>query len=118
MGDCFGIQGAVGLSFFKLITWVSCLWLIFNLVSDRKLFQPHRSKTFAPGEAQTHSLQIMRLTRCLLRYGGLMKFNRVVGLTKRQELLMPEWVSLQSSFEYENVPVNVVKLQMVKDAKA
>ena len=25
----------------------------------------------APGEARTHGLQIMRLTRCLLRYGGL-----------------------------------------------
>ena len=24
-----------------------------------------------PGEARTHGLQIMRLTRCLLRYGGL-----------------------------------------------
>ena len=28
-------------------------------------------KTAAPGEARTHSLQIMRLTRCLLCYGGL-----------------------------------------------
>ena len=26
---------------------------------------------FAPGEARTHGLQIMRLTRCLLRYRGL-----------------------------------------------
>ena len=32
-------------------------------------------KSFAPGEARTHGLQIMRLTRCLLRYGGT-----VVGL--------------------------------------
>ena len=47
-----------------------------------------------------------------------MKSIRVDGLIIRQELLMPEWVSLQSSFEYENVPVNVVKLQMVKDTKA
>ena len=30
-----------------------------------------RIKRFAPGEARTHGLQIMRLTRCLLRYGGL-----------------------------------------------
>ena len=30
-------------------------------------------KRFAPGEARTHGLQIMRLTRCLLRYGGLVK---------------------------------------------
>jgi hypothetical protein len=28
------------------------------------------SKKSAPGEARTHGLQIMRLTRCLLRYGG------------------------------------------------
>ena len=28
-------------------------------------------KHFAPGEARTHGLQIMRLTRCLLRYGGI-----------------------------------------------
>ena len=27
-------------------------------------------KSIAPGEARTHGLQIMRLTRCLLRYGG------------------------------------------------
>ena len=27
-------------------------------------------KISAPGEARTHGLQIMRLTRCLLRYGG------------------------------------------------
>ena len=27
-------------------------------------------KSDAPGEARTHGLQIMRLTRCLLRYGG------------------------------------------------
>ncbi len=27
-------------------------------------------KRFAPGEARTHGLQIMRLTRCLLRYRG------------------------------------------------
>ncbi len=28
-------------------------------------------KKIAPGEARTHGLQIMRLTRCLLRYRGL-----------------------------------------------
>ena len=32
-------------------------------------------KSFAPGEARTHGLQIMRLTRCLLRYGGLVNIN-------------------------------------------
>ena len=29
----------------------------------------------APGEARTHGLQIMRLTRCLLRYGGLVAYK-------------------------------------------
>ena len=29
-----------------------------------------KTKGSAPGEARTHGLQIMRLTRCLLRYGG------------------------------------------------
>ena len=32
---------------------------------------PRKSEA-APGEARTHGLQIMRLTRCLLRYGGLL----------------------------------------------
>ena len=31
---------------------------------------------YAPGEARTHGLQIMRLTRCLLRYGGLVVWTR------------------------------------------
>ena len=31
----------------------------------------HPKNCLAPGEARTHGLQIMRLTRCLLRYGGL-----------------------------------------------
>ena len=33
-------------------------------------FTPLTAKRDAPGEARTHGLQIMRLTRCLLRYGG------------------------------------------------
>ena len=32
----------------------------------------HSQKEIAPGEARTHGLQIMRLTRCLLHYGGVM----------------------------------------------
>ena len=35
----------------------------------------------APGEARTHGLQIMRLTRCLLRYGGML-FTQVKLLVK------------------------------------
>ena len=34
---------------------------------------PHQKKAYAPGEARTHGLQIMRLTRCLLRYRGWLK---------------------------------------------
>ena len=38
----------------------------------------------APGEARTHGLQIMRLTRCLLRYGGEVIGNKkkLVGTEK------------------------------------
>ena len=36
-------------------------------------------KSNAPGEARTHGLQIMRLTRCLLRYGGLVKVIVNIG---------------------------------------
>ena len=34
-------------------------------------------KRIAPGEARTHGLQIMRLTRCLLRYGGILPSKRM-----------------------------------------
>ena len=48
--------------------------ICFKLLSKRsKKCQMQFSfghKTAAPGEARTHGLQIMRLTRCLLRYGG------------------------------------------------
>ena len=51
MGDRLGIHGAVDI-------------LLLNERSKTKI------KSVAPGEARTHGLQIMRLTRCLLRYGG------------------------------------------------
>ena len=48
--------------------------ICFKLLSKRsKKCQMQFSfghKTAAPGEARTHGLQIMRLTRCLLRYRG------------------------------------------------
>ena len=34
-------------------------------------------KGAAPGEARTHGLQIMRLTRCRLRYRGVDEENRL-----------------------------------------
>ena len=46
-----------------------------NPTSDKTIFSKHNQEMKkclpAPGEARTHGLQIMRLTRCLLRYGGL-----------------------------------------------
>ena len=60
MGDRLGIRGAVGLFIF-------IFFLIFESLGKSNQHQ----KVFAPGEARTHGLQIMRLTRCLLRYGGV-----------------------------------------------
>ena len=34
---------------------------------------------YAPGEARTHGLQIMRLMRCLLRYGGTVSATQGIG---------------------------------------
>ena len=39
----------------------------FNLIQREKRI---KHKTTAPSEDRTHDLQIMRLTRCLLRYRG------------------------------------------------
>ena len=36
-------------------------------------------KNVAPGEARTHGLQIMRLTRCLLRYGGILPSQEIIS---------------------------------------
>ena len=61
-----------------ILTWWQSIWskklelleeqpdsyLVLELVTQNQ-------NRFAPGEARTHGLQIMRLTRCLLRYGGL-----------------------------------------------
>ena len=42
---------------------------------DEKLMgSKMKKKRFAPGEARTHGLQIMRLTRCLLRYRGIVSY--------------------------------------------
>ena len=63
MGDCHGQNMMspkfyVSKTFSRVSTWMG----------DR---QKNVLKHFAPGEARTHGLQIMRLTRCLLRYGGI-----------------------------------------------
>ena len=56
MGDRLGIRGAVDILKFLSPSYIIC--------------QNNSFKKFAPGEARTHGLQIMRLTRCLLRYRG------------------------------------------------
>ncbi len=42
-------------------------------------------KNFAPGEARTHGLQIMRLTRCLLRYGGSVLWQGIKTIIKKKK---------------------------------
>ena len=48
------------------------------------------TKKSAPGEARTHGLQIMRLTRCLLRYGGSTS-------TSLCQSLLSQWMGLQKN---------------------
>ena len=45
----------------------------------KRVFLHNKIKKFAPGEARTHGLQIMRLTRCLLRYGGFVTAEENIG---------------------------------------
>ena len=40
----------------------------------------------APGEARTHGLQIMRLTRCLLRYGGCVSIQTTLPIHVKMQL--------------------------------
>ena len=46
------------------------------------------NKRFAPGEARTHGLQIMRLTRCLLRYRGLQIVLCKLTMTEAQNYFL------------------------------
>ena len=52
-------------------------------------------KLFAPGEARTHGLQIMRLTRCLLRYGGKISVWQTnslrlnIGCHRHKKIVLP-----------------------------
>ena len=59
-------------------------------LKKRDTFHSIHKKGTAPGEARTHGLQIMRLTRCLLRYGGyrekLAKNNVTHGGTRTPNL--------------------------------
>ena len=68
MGDRLGILGAVGHLF-------SFQFLYVQLKKT--------NQKIAPGEARTHGLQIMRLTRCLLRYRGYMTRNLLLLLSAR-----------------------------------
>ena len=68
MGDRLGILSAVGFYFFNMN---HCILTYLTSIKDCYI-----RKSFAPGEARTHGLQIMRLTRCLLRYGGSVMSNK------------------------------------------
>ena len=49
--------------------------LLLTVVHERRQAV---KKNVAPGEARTHGLQIMRLTRCLLRYGGTTLYDKKI----------------------------------------
>ena len=90
MGDRLGIQVAVDIlppsrAFFPVFHHKIVIRSVFTfspIVStaqkSKSLYSQHTAagdclppkNCLAPGEARTHGLQIMRLTRCLLRYGG------------------------------------------------
>ena len=53
-------------------------------------------KKNAPGEARTHGLQIMRLTRCLLRYGGLMKQEKGIKTISMKNYMVTVGVEILS----------------------
>ena len=53
--------------------WTICFKLLSNRSKKWQMQFSFCHKTAAPGEARTHGLQIMRLTRCLLRYGGYVR---------------------------------------------
>ena len=80
MGDRLGIHGAVDFlpSRFHGVCFVHTNQLVICPSPHSTLFTDD-SKTFAPGEARTHGLQIMRLTRCLLRYGGTVSATQGIG---------------------------------------
>ena len=67
-------QPSSSILLWKLMVWIG--WETTQLLSKGnmvyKLWKSNKEgiKKNAPGEARTHGLQIMRLTRCLLRYGG------------------------------------------------
>ena len=90
MGDRLGIQVAVDIlppshAFFPVFhhkIFIQDVFTFSPIVSTAQQSEsPYSQDTaagdclpakncLAPGEARTHGLQIMRLTRCLLRYGG------------------------------------------------
>ena len=52
------------------------MWFLSDKMLGNHLHLFTNKICLAPGEARTHGLQIMRLTRCLLRYGGWWDFVR------------------------------------------
>ena len=55
---------------FSYIKMVELLYIRVTRVVLELVHAMVKSQKVAPGEARTHDLQIMRLTRCLLRYGS------------------------------------------------
>ena len=90
----------------------SSRWIIEqNNVVVWKLWQnmywgfERQKKEIAPGEARTHGLQIMRLTRCLLRYrGGL----RLFRCKKRYLSTIPKLNSIRLT-QGEKINIDFVK---------
>ena len=63
----------------SLKCWGVTFW---NKIESTKMFEKIKKRN-APGEARTHGLQIMRLTRCLLRYRGCMKRDMLLLVSAR-----------------------------------
>ena len=59
------------------------------LIKSTKRNQIKLAKKIAPGEARTHGLQIMRLTRCLLRYGGTAFEEDKISHCGKQKIFVP-----------------------------
>ena len=65
----YTIKDLIKLSFIHYISKISTKQAILLYIAKQKDFIVFKREA-APGEARTHGLQIMRLTRCLLRYRG------------------------------------------------
>ena len=81
MGDRLGIHGAVDLFKQSAKPWGPTPHHLNTIILDKQFGVV--KKKFAPGEARTHGLQIMRLTRCLLRYGGKTRIGQCYQIAQK-----------------------------------